>query len=523
MYDVIIKNGLIIDGTGVEMYHGDVGIKEDKISKIGNLHGEAAHMEVDASGKFVCPGFIDVNNHSDTYWQIFLNPNLESLIYQGITTIIGGNCGSSLAPLVNPEDIETVQKWADIKRVNVNWLKMKEFLSIIEKKKLPVNFATLTGHGTLRRGILEDETRSLSPSEFASIERMLSESLAEGSLGLSTGLIYTHARLAPTEELIKLAEIVKKNKGIYTSHIRGEGEDLLESLEEAVKIAQESGVKLHISHLKAMGEKNWKKMQDAIDMIDHAHSIGVDITFDVYPYTSTGSVLYAMLPGWVAEGGKKAMLYRLRDATLRKKIAAEMINSEVDWSKVEISISPLNKTLTRRKITEIASSQDKSVEDAVIDMLIACEGRIITTMEVLSEENISMALKHPLAFVSSNGSGYDAGHRATGEVVHPRNFGTFTKIFSQYVKVDGLFSWEEAVRKMTSAPAIKFGIKNRGHLKEGNFSDIVVLDKDRVNSPASKDDPYQYPSGIEYVFVNGKAVLSDGLYAGGRNGVVVRR
>jgi N-acyl-D-amino-acid deacylase len=522
MYDIIIKNGLIIDGTGEKMYRNDIGIRGDKIAKIGDLHGEAAELEVDAIGKAVCPGFVDVNNHSDTYWQLFLSPNLESLVYQGVTTIVGGNCGSSLAPLVNSKDIETIQKWADIKRVNVNWLRMKEFLAVLDEKHLPINFATLTGHGTIRRGVSKDESRNMSTIEFEAAKRMLSDSMDEGSLGISTGLIYTHARLAPTEELVDLAKIVKKKNGVYTTHIRGEGNDLLESLEEAMKIAQESGVKLHISHLKAMGEKNWDKMKEAIAIIDHAHSIGIDVSFDVYPYTSTGSVLYTLLPAWVSEGGKRMMLYRLKDPTLRKEIAAEMISSEIDWSKVEISISPLNKTLTRRKITDIAESQGKSVEDAVIDMLIACEGRIITTMEILNEDNVVMALKHPLSFISSNGSGYSVNHGASGEIVHPRNFGTFPKLFSQYVRYSNLFSWEEAVKKVTGAPAAKFGIKNRGVLKEGNFSDIVIMDMDKIESPASKENPYQYSKGIDYVFVNGKAILLDGQFTGAKNGLVVR-
>lgn len=522
MYDIIIKNGSIIDGTGSEMYHGDVGVREDKIVKIGDLHGENAETEIDALGKVVCPGFVDVNNHSDSYWQLFLCPNLNSLLFQGITTIVCGNCGSSLAPLTSSKNIETIQKWADIKQVSVNWLKMSEFLSAISKKKTPINFSTLTGHGTLRRGVIGDESRALNLKELEIVKKSLSESMGDGSLGMSTGLIYAHARTAPTEELIELAKVIKERGGVYVSHIRGEGEELLGALEEAVKVAQESGAKLHISHLKAMGEKNWPKMKEALDIFDHASSFGVDISFDVYPYTSTGSVLYALLPAWVSEGGKKNMLHRMRNKNMREKIVAEMKESEIDWNKVEISISPLNKTLARRKITEVAASQEKSVEDAVLDMLIACEGRIITTMEILDEENVRMAIKHPLSFIASNGAGYNLNHKTTGEVVHPRNFGSFPKLFSQYVKVSELLSWEEAVRKVSGAPAEKFGLKKRGVLKEGNFSDIVILNKDKISSPASLDNPYQYSTGIEYVFVNGKAVVYDGQETGIKNGTVLR-
>jgi N-acyl-D-amino-acid deacylase len=523
MYDIIIKNGNIIDGTGAPMFLGDVGIREDKIAKIGDLRNEKADRIIDASGKYVCPGFIDVNNHSDTYWQLFLNPDLESLVYQGITTIVGGNCGSSLAPLTSSKNIESIQKWADLRKINVNWLKFKEFTKFMENKRFAVNFASLVGHGTMRRGILYDEMRSLNSKELNFMKRELEDSLREGALGMSTGLIYTHARLAPTEELVGLAEIVKKYGGVYTTHIRGEKEDLIEACEEAVEVARKSGVKLHISHLKAMGKKNWKKMDDALDIIDHAFENGIDITFDVYPYTNTGSVLYTLLPAWVSEGGKQIMIHRLKDPIIRAKVTAEMKKSSFDYSKVEIAISPLNKTLARRKISEIAVSQEKSVEDAVIDILIASEGRVITSMEILSEENVKKAISHPLSIIATNGAGYSIDHRASGELVHQRSFGTFIKVLSQYAIKDNLISFEEAVKKMTSMPAKKFGLIGRGQLKDKYFADVLILDKDKLNSPATKDNPYQYADGVEFVINGGRIILSDGEYLKARFGEMIKR
>jgi N-acyl-D-amino-acid deacylase len=523
MFDLIIRNGNIIDGTGSRMFLGDVGIVGDKISKIGDLHGDHSKEEVDAQGKIVSPGFIDVNNHSDTYWQIFLSPGQESLLRQGVTTIIGGNCGSSLAPLMSPRSIETVQKWADIKKVNVDWFGMGEFLRFLENKGMPLNFATLTGHGTLRRGILENETRNLSPKEFNFCERVLDTSMKEGSLGMSLGLVYAHSRVASTEELSKLAKVVKKRDGICTVHLREEGRKIQEAIEELIMIAQNSGVRMHISHLKVMGEKNWSKMEEAISAIEHANSLGVDITFDVYPYAFTSSVIYTLLPSWATEGGKKMMLGRLRNESIRKRIVAEMRKSDLDWNKAEISISPLNKTLARKKITKIARSQDKSIEDAVLDMLLACEGRMIVNLDVLSEENVRRAVCHPFSFISSNGAGYDLGHKLTGENVHPRSFGTFPKFFVQYARDSKLLSWEEAVRKVTGAPAKKFGIKKRGLIKEGHYSDIVVFDREKLNSFSVKENPYQYPSGIDYVFVNGKAAFFEGKSTGIKSGEILRK
>ena len=523
MYDIIIRNGIIINGSGEPATRVDIGIKDDLISKIGDLYDERAAVDIDVNGKIVCPGFIDVNNHSDTYWRIFLTPHLESLIYQGVTSIIGGNCGTSLAPLASPETIDAIQKWVEVKKININWLRLKDLFTILSDKKLSPNFGTLIGHATLRRGIIGDLVRSLSPKETEFLGKNLEKAMKEGALGMSTGLIYSHARLAPYEELLALARIVKKYDGVYATHIRSEQEEFLEAIKEALQIARESGVKLQISHLKVISEKNWSKMDEALELISKAKEEGIDVTFDVYPYTSTGSVLYSFLPAWVSEGGKKIMLHRLKDPVIRAKVIEEMRASGFDYSKINIAISPLNKTLTRHSIAEIARSQEKSVEDAVVDILIVAEGMVITSIEVLSEDNIRKALKNPLSFVATNGAGYDVFHAKTGERVHPRNFGSFTKVLAKYVRAEKLLSWEEAINKMTGAPASKFNLKKRGLLKKGNFADIIVLDQDIIASPASTENPYQYSEGVDLVMINGEIVLRDGKYNGNRNGQVLRR
>lgn len=523
MYDIIIKNGTLIDGTGEPMYRADIGIKDDKIVKIGELHNEKSEIEIDASDRLVCPGFVDVNNHSDTYWRIFSDPELESLVYQGITTIVGGNCGSSLAPLLGAKAIESVQKWANISKTSLDWLSTEEFLDVIEKKKLSVNFATLAGHATLRRSILKDEMRNLNPKEIAFMAEKLADAMKEGALGMSTGLVYTHAKNATTDELIELSKKIVKYNGVYVTHMRDEGKDLLVSVEEAVEIAQKSKAKVHISHLKAVGEKNWHLMKNALDTISRACEVGLDITFDVYPYTNTGSVLYTLLPSWVTDGGKKMMLSRLKDPAIRAKVIAEMKESGLDYSSMEIAISPLDKTLARRKIAEIAISQEKSIEEAIIDILIASESRVIISMEVLSEENIEQAISHPSSIISTNGSGYQDDHGKTGEVVHPRSFGTFPRILSKYVLGKRILGWEEAVRKMTSLPAQKFGIEKRGELKEKYFADVVIINRDEIRDLATSENPYQFNRGIDFVLVNGQIVLKDGAYNGGRYGGVIRR
>jgi N-acyl-D-amino-acid deacylase len=521
MYDIIIRGGTVIDGSGKPMYRADIGIKEDWIARIGDLSNEKCNTEIDASDRLVCPGFIDVNNHSDTYWRIFSNPDLQSLVYQGITTIIGGNCGSSLAPLAGPASIESIQKWLNIRQVNINWLNLEEFFEVVDRKKLAVNFATLVGHGTLRRGILKNEMRGLSSKEFDFVARKLEESIKQGALGMSSGLIYTHARNSSAEELIKLAEIIKSKGGIYVTHIRGEQEKFLEAVDEALNVARRTGVKLHISHLKVMGKKNWPLMDEALGMISQAQENNIDVTFDVFPYTNTGSVLYTFLPDWVSEGGKKMMLHRLRDPEIKKKLISEMKESDFDYSKIEIAISGLNKTLSRRSIADISNAQGKSVEDVVIDVLLASEGRVITSTELLSEENVEKALMHPFSMISTNGSGYDLEHAKTGELVHPRSFGTFPRVLARFVLGKRILGWEEAIRKMTALPAQKFGLKKRGEIKKNFFADIVIVNRDEIKDHATTANPYKYSHGIDFVLVNGKIVLSEGKYTGDREGKIL--
>lgn len=523
MFKIIIKNGIVIDGTGGPMRRADIGIKEDRITAVGELHNEKCETEIDAKDCFVCPGIVDVNNHSDTYWQIFINPDLESLVYQGVTTIIGGTCGSSLAPLTDPETIESIQKWVNIKRINLNWLNVEEFFEAVEQKKLSINFATLSGHGTIRRGVLKNDMRSLTPRELSYVKEIVSKSLRDGSLGMSTGLVYVHARSAPTEELIALAKVIKEFDGIYVTHLRDEGRNFLGAIEEAIKIAEESGVKLHIAHLKVMGEANWKLFDEGLRLIDHAFEKGINVSFDVFPYTNTGTVLYTLLPGWVSAGGKKLMIQRLRDPEIRPKVISEMKESAIDYSKVEIAISSLNKTLSRKKISEIAKSQEKSIEDAILDVLIASEGRVITSIESLSQENVDKAIVHPLSIISTNGAGYNIRHSETGEKVHPRSFGTFPKVLARYVMDKKMLSWEEAIKKMTGAPAKKFGIKKRGEIKEKNFADIIIINKNKIESLATPENPYQYGKGVEFVLVNGEIILAEGEYKGIRAGRVLVR
>lgn len=522
MYDVVVRHGTLVDGTGKPMFSGDIAVREGRIVALGEVVGSTEYL-IDATGMYVTPGFIDVNNHADTYWALMGNPSLESLLYQGVTTVVGGNSGASLAPLTSPENIRAIQKWTNVDQINFNWLSLQEFLRAVEERQPAINFTTLVGHGTLRRGVMQDETRPIHDEEVRLMEKLLKESLHAGAIGFSTGLLYTHARGAHINEILKLVELVQHERGVYATYVRDEGKDLVRAVEEAVTVAQKTRVPLHISHLKAVGKENWHLMDEAFNLIEAAALSDLNISFDVYPYTVTGSVLYTFLPTWITENGRKLMLARLKDEQVRQTVIQEMQKNGIDYSNMMIAVSSLGHMLTRHRVSEIAALHGKSPEEVVIELLMASEGRAIVSIESLSEKNVLKAIQHPFSIISSNGSGYNLEHATTGDKVHPRSFGTFPRIFSEYVKRMQALSWEEAVNKMTGKPAEKFGLVGRGALKVGNIADLAILDPAKISDRATLEDPYQYAVGIQWLLVNGKITIENGQFNGKRSGQVYRR
>ncbi|HLB51062.1 MAG TPA: amidohydrolase family protein [Patescibacteria group bacterium] len=522
MFDLLIKNGTVIDGSGAPMKRADVAVHDDVIVTVGDVGHSSARRTIDAEGCYVTPGFIDVTNHADTYWRLFATPTMESALHQGITTIIGGSCGSSLAPLTGKDALRSIQKWTDVQSVNINWLTMEEFFSAMKRQRLSANFGTLVGHNTLRRFFVGDTQRPLNQKESDAVAKMLDRALHEGALGLSTGLVYSHARSASEQELMTLARVVRKHGCVYATHVRDEMRDLVISIEEAIRIAQKSGVRLHIAHLKAVGSENWHLMDDALSMIETAHMSDLPVTFDVYPYTVTGSVLYVFLPLWVSEGGKTMMKERLKNAEIRSRVAKEMRQNSPDLADAIISISSLGKTLTRRRIGEIAHAQGKSVPDTVMDLLVAGDGRMIVMVEAVSERNIAKAIRNPFALIASNGAAYTVAHADSGETVHPRSFGAFPRALARYVVRDHIVSWEEAIHKMSGKSAAQFGISDRGLVQEGYKADVVVIDPKKIMDCATIEQPYHYAKGIPWVTVNGVVVVENGTHNGARPGQIVR-
>ncbi|MBU4284660.1 D-aminoacylase [Patescibacteria group bacterium] len=531
MYDILIKNSIIIDGAKNSKYKADVAIYDGRIEKIKReINPARAKKVINAEGLYLTPGFIDLNNHSDTYLTLFTMPGLESLLRQGITTILGGNCGSSLAPLISAEALKAIQKWTDTAQINLNWLTFEEFINVLGRVKLGVNFASLVGHSTLRRGLLGDEYREIKSRELKIMANMLKIAMKQGAFGLSTGLVYSHAKVATTKEIIELAKIVKSFDGLYTTHVRGEAEELIPAIEETILIARKTGVNTEISHLKAMGENHWPNMKKAIDLIEAenlpAGKTGkANINFDTYPYTVTGSVLYILLPDWVAEGGKAQLLKRLKDPVIKAKVIKEMQEKKAyEYDKIIVAMSPISKSFIGRKITEIAKAQETSIEEAIINMLLISQARINVFIDTLSEKNVKMGISSSLSFIASDGAGYDINYSKTkNDLVHPRCFGAFPRFLRKYVEDEHVISWEEAIYKITGGPAQKLGLKDRGLIKKNYWADLVLIDSEKIRDKATFENPYQFPEGIEYVLVNGEIAVETGLPTGKRTGKVLKR
>ena len=519
-YDVLIKNGAIFDGEGSKTLTADLGIKGEMIAEIGKISG--GEKVIDAQGKFVTPGFIDLTNHSDTHLGIFKYPALDSLVMQGITTIIGGNCGSSLAPLASPKAIDSIRKWADPSQININWATMVEYLTEVGNMRLGVNYGTLIGYGTLRRGVIGDESRPLGLEEREKVKYLLQQGMKEGAFGLSLGLAYGHERVSATEEIIEIGRALIETWGVIKIHLRSEGKELIASVSEAVRIGRETSIPIEISHLKAIGKKSWPTMKNALEIINNAVSSGVNVNFDVSPYHTTGSLLYLLIPSWARGGGFSDLFQRLNDPWQKEKIIAELKENTLHYDKILVVAAKIT-SITGKTLAEIAENLSMPPEEALVETVKANEGRVTIIGKTVSPANTRLALKDPNSFVASDGAGYGQNEERSGNLVHPRSFGTFPHFWHKFVMEQGLLSTEEAVKKMTYGPAQKIGIPKRGSLKKGNFADIVIFDPAFFRDRANYHNPYRYPAGIEYVIINGKLAVENGKYLGGRFGRVLRK
>lgn len=520
MYDLIIKDGLIVDGSGRSAFLTDLGIKGERIYSVGGLEGAAARRVIMAGGLAVSPGFIDVHGHSDL--TLLVDRSAPSKIRQGITTEVGGNCGFSGAPALSQaqKKLESRKTAYDL---TSSWTYLEEYLEILQAGGLGINFVPLVGQGNLRASVVGYEDRSASPEEIEKMKSLLARSLKEGAFGLSSGLLYPPGCFTPTEELIALTRIVADSEGIYASHIRGEGDHLLEAITEALATARESRVKLQISHLKTAGKKNHHKIDEVFRLIDEALTEGLDLGTDCYPYAAGATDLDAVLPPWTYEGGIEEEIRRLKDPSSRQRLKKEM--EDTDWDEIMISgvVHKENQWMEGKRISEVAEFKEIDPFEFLLDLLIEEKAGTSAIYFSMSESNLRRILRQPYCTIGSDASArHESGPLVEGKV-HPRTFGAFPRVLAKYVREEKEFSLEEAVHKMTGQPATRFGLPDRGIIGEGMFADLVIFDPGLIKDTATYQSPYHYPEGIEYVILNGRLAVDKGIPTGILSGRVIRK
>jgi len=525
-FDVVIRGGSILDGTGGPAWKADLGLAGDTIVGLGEIAAEQGRLVVDATGLHVAPGFIDIHSHSDD--AILRYPTADSRTRQGITTEVTGNCGFSIAPL---EGLGAQERRADLLEdygIEATWTGVASYLRALEELRMSVNQALLLGQGVLRENAIGPADRALTPEELGQVVRSVEVGMDEGAFGLSTGLEYTPGIFTPTDEIVALARVVGRRGGLYASHIRNEETALLAAIDEAIEIGRRSGARVEISHLKAAGTPNWGKQRAALALIEAARHGGVQVLADAYPYTAYSTGLSILLPAWAREGGREALAGRLADPEARSRIRSELKKrvkeDPGDFDLIVISRvrSEENRPLIGKNVRQIAEGWGVEPADAALRLL-AEEGSVGFIGHGMSAENVETVLAHPLVMIGSDGSSMAPEGPAAKTRPHPRSYGTCPRVLGHYCRERGLFDLPTAVKKMTSMPADQVGIRDRGRIARGKKADLVVFDAGTVKDGATFENPHRYPTGIQHVLVNGELVVDGGSHTGRRPGRVLRR
>lgn len=518
MLDILIKNGTVIDGTGSAPKKLDVAIEFGHITEVGpNIDAKAVKV-IDAKDKFVTPGFIDIQNHSDSYWTIFDQPEQASLLSQGITSIVMGNCGASLAPLLTKESIKTIQKWHNLTGININWASMGEFLDMLSKKPLGVNVGTLVGHATLRRGLVGDKIRELTGDEMKIMDRTLQDALSQGALGLSMGLIYAHEVNSSTTELREILGNLKPDNKYLSVHLRSEASHILDSLDEVIDLARTSQIPVKISHLKIRGKKNWPLFDQVMSRLEIAYHQGIKISFDVYPYDASWTILYTYLPKWAYEGGREQILHNTTDPMSRRKVLDYLRDQNQDFRSIVVADAAGNNNYVGKTIAQIADNQAVSVEEAMLNLIVSTYAQVIVFDNNLSHEQVQLFCTSPLSMIATDGAGFN---KYDPKLVHPRCYGTMPK-FLKMIREQKLLKWEHAIRKITFEPASLMGTPDRGVLAKNKVADVVIFDPQTVTDKADYTNTDLLSEGIDSVIVSGKLAFSNKQVLC-TNGTVIRR
>ncbi len=525
MYDILIKNGKILDGQDSAPFYGDIAVAGDEIVKIGDIN-EPARRVIDAEGRVVSPGFIDIHCHSDAI--VFHEEKNPLRLRQGFTTEVIGNCGISAAP-VNPENLELLRKYCNPFYSNVpvpyTWQSYGEFLDSVEAHRPMLNTAGLVGHGSLRIAVSGFEARELTPEEMERMEKLLGGSMDEGAFGMSSGLIYPPGVFANGEEMLRLAKVIQAHNGIYTSHMRSESAEVVEAVRESIAIAEESGVSVEISHHKAQGVANRGKTRETLRLIHEANDRGLKVNCDVYPYDAASTQFSACLPPWALEGGVDKLVERVSDPETRARIIADVKKEEPDyenffryagsWDRVLINECSV-KAYEGKTVQAIADENGADPYEMALDIIKNSENNVMMIVFTMSEEDISRVIHDPCAMICTD------GFPGLGPY-HPRYTSAFTRVLEKYVKQDHLISLSQAIYKMTGMPAAKLGLTDRGILAEGAKADILILDMDRIHDNADYKNYNALSDGIDYVLINGQIAVDNGEFHPICAGRVLRR
>ncbi len=524
MYDLVIKNAKVVDGTGNPWFFSDVAVKDGIIVKVGALRDFESKEVFDANGLILTPGFIDVHTHSD--FTLFENPLAESRVLQGVTTDISGHCGISAAPLVN-EKKDLLAKYTQFlnDQTPFAWNSMKEFLDYIESKGTSVNYGTLVGHGTIRIIVAGFEDRKLTSLEISRMQELTKQAMEDGAFGISAGLIYPPGCYSDEEELAEIIKVIAEYGGIFTIHMRDERDDVLGSMNNLIKIAKKSKVPVHISHHKVMAKKHWGALPHAtIALLKRTREEGIDISLDQYPYDTGSSTLSIFLPDWALEGGNENLVLRLKDTEIREKIKREISDKfekdEISWEEIVVSVIKNNKSFRGKSICQIADILCKSPVDAALDLLIEENGSIGCFFLTCDKGDIETILKYSNVMIGSDGM---AISEQNGESMHPRCFGTFPRIIGHYCRDKKVITLEDAIRKMTSLGANRLGIFDRGMIRPGMKADIVLFNYEKINDRADSVNPNRQCEGIINVYVNGVLTVKEGKHTGAKAGEIIRK
>ena len=527
-FDLVFRQARVVDGTGNPWFVADVGVKGDRIAAVGKVEG-AGRREVDAHGLVLAPGFIDMHSHSD--WLLLEDGRAQSKVRQGVTTEVlgeGSSAGPSKGKLV-PRPVSVQNRPAQVRTLG-------EYFTAVERSGVAVNVASYVGAGTIWQCVMGDSFVRPGPDEQRRMRELVEEAMRDGAFGLSTALIMPPGSLATTEDLVDLCRVVKAYGGIYSTHMRDEGQGVFDSVKEAIAIGERAGVPVDIIHLKIADEKYWKRMPELVALIDEARGRGINVQANVYPYTRGNNDLASIIPPWAHEGGRSAMLERLKDRAQHERLKRDIRNGLPgwynhytavggDWSRMLISGNNRYQGQTMDRVIATRSQGRVPTPDpleVLFELLVEQEGSVSTVYAHHTEEDMNLALSQPWCSIGSDGSAYAIEGLLRRGNPHPRNFGTFPRVLGVYARERHLLSLEDAVRKMTSLNASKLGIRDRGLIRPGLFADLTLFDPVKVIDRSTYEEPFQYPDGIQWVVVNGQVVMEGNTHTGAKPGRVLR-